>query len=102
MALGSTFVMPGDDTTINDTGAVEVCDIMSDTGSVNTEEGKLHGPKIARLVGHSTVGNNIQALMVKRFHIYRRDILNFICEIFVPWVMLLIGCGLASLNYDKI
>lgn len=101
MALGSTFTMPGADTTINDTAIVEVMDMESDTMSIDTEEGKLHGPQIARLIGYSTFGNNIIALLIKRFHIYRRDLFGFFFEILMPWILVIVGCALALLNYDK-
>lgn len=41
---------------------------------------------------------NIGALLKKRFHIYKRDIAGIACEVFVPFIMVLIGCSITKIS----
>jgi len=39
---------------------------------------------------------NLSALIVKRFHLYRRDICSLFCELFIPVALLLIGISFVN------
>ena len=43
------------------------------------------------LVGRGTLCQGIQALIVKRLQIYKRDVSSYICELVVPIVLVLAG-----------
>jgi hypothetical protein len=60
---------------------------------------KGQGP--ARLVGNSTIGDNIVALLTKRLHIYKRDKIGLVCEVCLPWVVVLLGCLATLLVFNK-
>ena len=60
---------------------------ITDTESESTE----------RLISQSSFTDNIKALMSKRLTVYRRDWVGIVCEVFVPFVMVLIGCSLTKL-----
>lgn len=47
-----------------------------------------------RLVGSSTFGENLLVLFQKRMKIYRRDLPGLLCEVFVPFLMVLIGSAM--------
>lgn len=52
----------------------------------------------ACMVNPSSTKANIVALLKKRFHIYKRDKVGLICEIIVPFIMVLIGCSFQTVN----
>ena len=60
---------------------------ITDTESESTE----------RLISQSSFTDNIKALMSKRLTVYRRDWVGIVCEVFVPFFMVLIGCSLTKL-----
>jgi len=45
----------------------------------------------------SSFCGNVQALLVKRKNIYKRDKAGICCEVLVPAVMVLMGCALAQI-----
>lgn len=51
-----------------------------------------------RLVGNSTLGANVYALLVKRLNIYKRDRTGLCCEIVVPFFLVLLGCLLSLID----
>ena len=55
----------------------------------------------ARLVGNNTVGENIIALLTKRMQIYKRDKTGLICEVCLPWIVVLLGCLITLLVFNK-
>jgi hypothetical protein len=55
----------------------------------------------ARLVGNSTFSNNIVALLTKRINIYKRDKSGIMCEVFLPWIVVLLGCLVTLLVFNK-
>ena len=59
------------------------------------------GPKTERLVFPSTISENIGALLTKRLHVYKRDKAGIVCEIIVPFIMVLIGCCMTKINLTK-
>lgn len=50
--------------------------------------------------GSNIIENNY-ALLIKRAQIYRRDFCGLLCELVVPFVMVLIGCGFAQITFLK-
>jgi len=53
------------------------------------------------LVGNSTVGDNISALLVKRLNIYKRDRAGLACEVIVPFFLVILGCALSKINLGQ-
>jgi len=45
----------------------------------------------------SSMADNISALCAKRYHIYKRDKTGLCCEVLVPAIMVLLGCGLTKI-----
>lgn len=43
----------------------------------------------------------VKALLVKRFHLYKRDKVGIACEVVVPFVLVLIGCLLNGINFSQ-
>lgn len=39
--------------------------------------------------------------MTKRFHVYKRDRAGLVCEVIVPFIMVLVGCCLTKINLTK-
>jgi len=50
------------------------------------------------LIKNSTVCGNIYAVLAKRGNIYKRDRGGLACEVFVPFLMVLIGCFLTKIS----
>ena len=46
------------------------------------------------LVGKGTLWESIKALLIKRFHIYKRDKCGLVCELLVPVILVLFGLSL--------
>jgi hypothetical protein len=40
-------------------------------------------------------------LLAKRFHVYKRDRAGLVCEVIVPFIMVLIGCSITKINLTK-
>jgi hypothetical protein len=55
-----------------------------------------------RFLNESTMCENIKALLLKRFHIYKRDRSGLACEVIVPFVMVIIGSALTKINFNKV
>jgi len=53
------------------------------------------------LVGKGTLWQSIRALIVKRFHIYKRDKCGLCCELIVPVILVLFGLGLLQIPFLK-
>jgi hypothetical protein len=51
------------------------------------------------LIRHSGVGQNVGALLTKRYQIYKRDRMGLCCEVFCPVILVLVGCGLAKIQF---
>ena len=60
-----------------------------DEESMNEEESK--GLSSENLVGNGSLGQSIQALITKRFNIYKRDKCGLVCEVLVPVILVVIG-----------
>lgn len=73
---------------------------MLDESGVLDEENQQRAP--TRLVGNSSVKDNISALIAKRFHIYKRDRVGLACEVIVPFFLVLLGCSLTKINLGQI
>lgn len=54
-----------------------------------------------RLVSTSSLKENVSALLAKRFHVYKRDRAGLVCEVIVPFIMVLIGCSITKINLTK-
>jgi hypothetical protein len=52
-------------------------------------------------VGNSSVSQNVSALLTKRFNIYKRDKVGLVCEVIVPFIMVLLGSALTMLDLTK-
>ena len=74
--------------------------IVEDT-RVSLNEGKKEDPLEGNLVLGSNCCNNTYALLIKRAQIYGRDICGLMCELIVPFLMVLMGCGFAQIKYLK-
>jgi hypothetical protein len=44
--------------------------------------------------------NNVQALLTKRFNLYKRDKIGIACEVFIPFFMVLVGCILTQIDLN--
>ena len=47
------------------------------------------------LVGKGTLCSNIGALIIKRLHMYKRDITGYLCEFIVPLILVGVGITIA-------
>ena len=54
-----------------------------------------------RLIGNATTRQSIEALLLKRFQLYKRDKTAIMCEVVVPVLLVFIGCLLNSINYSQ-
>lgn len=61
----------------------------------------LTGGQPDRLIGNATLGSSIKALLIKRFHLYKRDKTAICCEVVVPFMCVLIGCILNNINFSQ-
>lgn len=50
------------------------------------------------MVGYSTVGSTVSALLVKRWNIYKRDRTGLCCEVLVPVIMVIFGSMLTKID----
>lgn len=55
----------------------------------------------ARLIGNATLTSSVKALLIKRFHLYKRDKTAICCEVVVPFVCVLIGCIINNINFAQ-
>lgn len=55
----------------------------------------------ARLIGNATLASSVKALLIKRFHLYKRDKTAICCEVVVPFVCVLIGCIINNINFSQ-
>lgn len=53
------------------------------------------------LVNPSSVKENVSALLKKRLNLYKRDRVGLVCEVIVPFLMVLIGCCMTKINFIK-
>lgn len=84
----------------------------ADNNTIQNDDSKIwQGPKdnnkpeseTENLVGDGTLIGNIGALITKRFHLYKRDIIGLICEIIVPVILVIIGLIITlGMDYIKI
>jgi len=52
-------------------------------------------------MNESSTWDNIKALLQKRFHIYKRDRSGLACEVLVPFLMVVVGCALTKITFNK-
>lgn len=64
----------------------------------DVESGSIMGAATERLVSPSSLSENIKALLAKRFHVYKRDRAGLVCEVIVPFLMVLVGCALTKIT----
>ena len=57
----------------------------------DTIERAKEGEETENLVGSGTLCSNIGALIIKRLHLYRRDITGLICEVILPIILVAVG-----------
>lgn len=53
------------------------------------------------MVGNGTTFTTVKALLIKRFHLYKRDKTAICCEVVVPFVCVLIGCLLNNIDFAQ-
>ena len=44
----------------------------------------------------------MKALLIKRYHLYKRDRTGICCEVVVPFICVIIGCLLAKVNFNQV
>lgn len=54
-----------------------------------------------RLIGNATLQSSIRALLVKRYHLYKRDKTAICCEVIVPFICVVIGCMLNGIDFTQ-
>jgi len=85
-------------------GATANESILESTTEIDSDEEGSHVKSLNsktspdRLIGNGTVTESIIALLTKRFHIYKRDRIGLVCEVILPWLMVLIGCLLTMVS----
>lgn len=52
-----------------------------------------------RFVSTSSIRDNVSALLTKRYHVYKRDRAGLICEVIVPFLIVLVGCSLTKISF---
>lgn len=62
---------------------------------------KIEMEEPQRVVGYSTVGSTVSALLVKRWNIYKRDRTGLCCEVLVPVIMVIFGSMLTKVDFVK-
>jgi hypothetical protein len=50
-------------------------------------------------VGNSTLTSTVKALLIKRFHLYKRDKTGICCEVVVPFMCVIIGCIFNGIDF---
>jgi hypothetical protein len=73
-------------------------DIASPKAGKDLELSSNDSPE--RLVGNSTLTETVKALLIKRFHLYKRDRTGLCCEVAVPFLCVLIGCLFNQIDFS--
>jgi hypothetical protein len=89
---------------LNNSAHAQNTKVAHDTG----EMGKLtsdnegnNGEGRERLVGNATLFSTVTALLIKRFHLYKRDKTAICCEVVVPFMCVLIGVALNQIDFSQ-
>jgi hypothetical protein len=53
------------------------------------------------LIGHATFSSTVTALLIKRFHLYKRDKTGICCEVVVPFMCVIIGCLINGIDLSQ-
>jgi len=51
-------------------------------------------------INESSMTKNVEALLMKRFNLYKRDKIGIACEVFIPFFMVLVGCILTTIDMN--
>ena len=54
-----------------------------------------------RLVGNSSTTETVKALLIKRYHLYKRDRTGLCCEVAVPFICVIIGCLINQIDFSQ-
>lgn len=54
-----------------------------------------------RLVGNSSTTETVKALLIKRYHLYKRDRTGLCCEVAVPFICVIIGCLFNQIDFSQ-
>jgi len=68
--------------------------------SARSDDEVMDGSAPDRIVGNPTTSATVKALLIKRFHLYKRDKTAIICEVVVPVFLVLIGCLLNNIDFS--
>lgn len=65
------------------------------------EDGPIGYLPTERLISESSIFEQVAALLTKRFNVYKRDRAGLVCEVIVPFIMVLVGCSITKINLTK-